>query len=415
MSATPTPRRAPPPELPPSPEQPGGLALCLSGGGFRAVLFHLGALRRLNELGVLAKVDTFSTTSGGSILAAHLATLLANDATKKVAFTPEAWDGLVEDPIRALTREDLQAGVLDLRLLARSLFQPHARAEALARRFGELLPPLKLRELPTAPRFVFCATDFLRSVPWVFERDRMGDRQLGWAPPPADATIARAVAASSCYPRSLSPLPAPLDPALLTGGATPAGPARDEAIRRLSLADGASHAHLGLDPVWTTHTTVLVSEAGAYPPHRHGKPAFPHPDPYIAGVDDEGQEIRRRRLVSGFVSGHFSGTFWSISSAPSSYRIPFGYSKALARDVLCSMRAGLDPVTDAEAAVLRNHGYLTADAALRTHTSQLLPRILPRIEVPDPGWSPADPDIERRVRVAFAGSGRRRRWWKIGL
>jgi len=25
-----------------------GVALCLSGGGFRAALFHLGALRRLN-------------------------------------------------------------------------------------------------------------------------------------------------------------------------------------------------------------------------------------------------------------------------------------------------------------------------------------------------------------------------------
>src|SRR3954452_20292285 len=48
-------------------------ALCLSGGGFRAALFHLGALRRLDELGVLARVDTVSSVSGGSILAAHLA------------------------------------------------------------------------------------------------------------------------------------------------------------------------------------------------------------------------------------------------------------------------------------------------------------------------------------------------------
>jgi NTE family protein len=36
-----------------------GMALALSGGGFRAALFHLGALRRLNELGVLSQVDTF--------------------------------------------------------------------------------------------------------------------------------------------------------------------------------------------------------------------------------------------------------------------------------------------------------------------------------------------------------------------
>ena len=34
-----------------------GIGLCLSGGGFRAMLFHLGAFIRLNELGLLAKLD----------------------------------------------------------------------------------------------------------------------------------------------------------------------------------------------------------------------------------------------------------------------------------------------------------------------------------------------------------------------
>src|SRR5213593_1149029 len=49
------------------------IALCLSGGGYRASLFHLGALRRLNELGVLSRVDTIASVSGGSILAAQIA------------------------------------------------------------------------------------------------------------------------------------------------------------------------------------------------------------------------------------------------------------------------------------------------------------------------------------------------------
>ena len=49
------------------------VALCLSGGGFRAALFHLGALRRLNELGILSKINAISSVSGGSIMSAHLA------------------------------------------------------------------------------------------------------------------------------------------------------------------------------------------------------------------------------------------------------------------------------------------------------------------------------------------------------
>src|SRR5213594_1954161 len=38
-----------------------------SGGGFRATLFHLGTLWRLNELAYLPKVDRISSVSGGSI------------------------------------------------------------------------------------------------------------------------------------------------------------------------------------------------------------------------------------------------------------------------------------------------------------------------------------------------------------
>jgi predicted acylesterase/phospholipase RssA len=49
-----------------------GIALCLSGGGYRAMIFHLGALIRLNEIALLAKLNRVSSVSGGSITAAQL-------------------------------------------------------------------------------------------------------------------------------------------------------------------------------------------------------------------------------------------------------------------------------------------------------------------------------------------------------
>jgi predicted acylesterase/phospholipase RssA len=52
------------------PEQ--GVGLCLSGGGYRAMLFHAGALWRLNEIGYLPKLSMISSVSGGSIAAAYL-------------------------------------------------------------------------------------------------------------------------------------------------------------------------------------------------------------------------------------------------------------------------------------------------------------------------------------------------------
>jgi len=48
----------------------GKTGLALSGGGFRASLFHLGVLARLAELDVLRSVEVLSTVSGGSIVGA---------------------------------------------------------------------------------------------------------------------------------------------------------------------------------------------------------------------------------------------------------------------------------------------------------------------------------------------------------
>jgi predicted acylesterase/phospholipase RssA len=46
------------------------IGLALSGGGFRASLFHLGVIRRLEELGIMEDVSIVSAVSGGSIVAA---------------------------------------------------------------------------------------------------------------------------------------------------------------------------------------------------------------------------------------------------------------------------------------------------------------------------------------------------------
>ena len=47
------------------------IGLALSGGGFRASIFHLGIIRRLEELGIMKYVHVISAVSGGSIIAAY--------------------------------------------------------------------------------------------------------------------------------------------------------------------------------------------------------------------------------------------------------------------------------------------------------------------------------------------------------
>jgi len=73
-----------------------GMALCLSGGGYRAMLFHVGALMRLNQMGLLRTVVRVSSVSGGSIAAAMLGLIqsgkikiLAITSSKRVAIAPD--------------------------------------------------------------------------------------------------------------------------------------------------------------------------------------------------------------------------------------------------------------------------------------------------------------------------------------
>src|SRR3954447_19724064 len=48
------------------------IGLALSGGGFRASLYHLGLVRFLRDGGILPRISHITSVSGGSIFAAHL-------------------------------------------------------------------------------------------------------------------------------------------------------------------------------------------------------------------------------------------------------------------------------------------------------------------------------------------------------
>lgn len=85
-----------------------GIALCLSGGGYRAMVFHLGALWRLNEAGLLGKLDRISSVSGGSITAGRLGLKWSKLAFNAAGVAPQ-FRAEVVDPLRQLASKTLAA------------------------------------------------------------------------------------------------------------------------------------------------------------------------------------------------------------------------------------------------------------------------------------------------------------------
>jgi NTE family protein len=389
-----------------------GVGLCLSGGGFRATLFHLGALRRMNELGILARDDfrTIASVSGGSITAAGLATALARRPPSGEPLPSEEWARDVTDPLRAFTRRDVRTRPFLKRFLPWNLWRSETTVEALAQEYEKHLTALRLSQLPPRPDFLFLATDMAYGVSWTFTREWMGDYQVGYMPPPADLAVARAVAASACFPPLFGPMRLHLDPAALKGGSAPRDARREECLSDFRLTDGGDYDNMGLEPVWKSHAVVLVSDAGGLFTNESDRGLLWRVPRYQAIQERQARGLRKRWLISSFAEGTVDGTYWGVGGAVAHYESAApGYSPELSREVIAEIRTDLDAFSDAEAAVLENHGYLLADAALTRHVPALLPATRPAPTVPHPEWFPPGRS-EVEIRAALADSGKRKAW-----
>jgi NTE family protein len=384
----------------PRPErQRRGVALALSGGGYRAALFHLGALRRLNELGVLSRIDTVSAVSGGSIIAAFLADRLRPWPADGEGF--DNFERLVATPLKQLCARNIRTGPIVKRLLPWNWLNSQTAVQALASTYTTTISARPLVDLPQRPDFVFCATDLPFAVNWVFERERMGDYQAGYVAPPADYPVARAVAASSCFPPIFSPLKPRLQPSDLKGGAHRSGQ-RDEIVRSLSLSDGGVYDNMGLEPVWKSHDVLLVSDGGATFDAGPDRGFFWQLSRFTAVMGNQAGAVRKRWLIAGFINKELKGTYWGIGSAAEHYGLSGGYPAQLVDDVISEIRTDLDAFSEAEQAILENHGYFMAEAAVQRHVTDLAGPNPAPFAVPYPQWME-----ESRVRVALKDSSKR--------
>lgn len=343
-----------------------GVGLALSGGGFRATLYHIGALRRLVELGALTGLTRISSVSGGAIFAGRLAqvwTELAADPT--VA----AYDALVAEPLRAFCRRNI-----DIAAAGEGMMTPFVTAaDVIELEYSRALFDIDLAQLPDAPVFVFVATNMATGRSFRFTRRHMADWRLGMVRDP-DVPVARAVAASSAFPPFFSPvvLNHPGHFEMVDGADLNGNP---EYTEKLNLADGGVYDNLGLETIWNRCATVLVSDAGA--PFSVG-PGFDADwvRQSMRALDvatDQARALRKRALIADFRRGECKGAYWGIDTDIAAYGLADALPCPLAiTGPLAAMRTRLNAFDETEQGQLINWGYAVADAAIRTHAGHIV-------------------------------------------
>jgi NTE family protein len=216
------------------------IGLALSGGGYRAAAFHLGTLRKLDQMGILDKVDILSTISGGSITGAAYCLskenykdfessfteiLKSKNVIKKVLwswyfirtllfillflgisvflmFTPYPWISYVV----------LFAGFF---LLIRYQFKIFPASKAVQQAYEKyFFHGATLDKMAKKVKLVIGSTNLQTGRPFVFSKADMGDSTYryikdGGEPiyfKPKEFPVAKAVMASSCVPFAFTPL-----------------------------------------------------------------------------------------------------------------------------------------------------------------------------------------------------------------
>lgn len=362
------------------------MGLALSGGGFRAMLFHVGAVWRLNELGLLRSMSHISSVSGGSLFNGRLAARwhalefkdgVATNYVKEVA----------EPVIRFATwHVDVPAIIMGMLPIANA-----ARIAALCYRFG-LVGKMGLHDLPDSPRFVFNATHLPSGTSWRFSKPYMACYRVGMVKQPR-VSLAMALAASAAFPPVLSPLVLKTDPDTYERVEGADLFDRRELRESVPLSDGGVYDNLALQTLESSDE-VLVSDGGGGLTVKTG-PFWLWPVQMSTVLDtaiEQSRALRRTQLVRDFQSKRKRGALWRTKTdvtnprdcpVPPAFAVQPGWP-----NYMFTIRTRLNPFTDYERYHLVNWGYLVTDTVIR---NWYLPTAAPATRLPYPNYDFAAP------------------------
>jgi NTE family protein len=271
------------------------IALALSGGGIRAMVFHMGVLKALAERKLLEQIGRISTVSGGSLLIG----LMLQESGLKWPSSQKYLASIYLSLRTKLCERSLQWGA------ARQLKNP-SNLRFLLSRANLLALALKnewgvdgnLSDLPSMPEWSINGTTAENGKRFRFKSVDFGDYTLGYADA-GNFPLADALAVSAAFPGGFGPLT--LDARQFTWRkrpwAAPAGTEQpvDIGYAKLHLYDGGVYDNLGLEPFFDAGRSkpkhdgiyIIVSDAGA---------------PLSAGFDHGSFSLYRLKRVADIMS-----------------------------------------------------------------------------------------------------------------
>jgi NTE family protein len=374
------------------------IGVCLSGGGFRAAFYAIGAFRYLAEAGLLPAVTDISAVSGGSLAAAKL-------ASEWPTILRDGLEGLttsVEEPMRAAVAQNNLRNIWLSRTARGRGLRSGGRGAVLGEVFCEHLGlPAEIQDLPSGPQTIFTSTCLQTGRAFRFARAFTGSWDYGYAQPtPPGVSLGTALAASAAFPYTFTVVQLPTENLEL-----PKSPPQ-----KLTLVDGGVYDNLGLEwfqgrrsgrPGSSEHADFIlaINASGVL-----SRPTHPISAPMALLRDLNVQysqtlNVRVRWFVDQLLNEPGSGAYVGINRDPRNYTfadnvtpIPHEfYDGALPSPLaalMAHLRTDLDRFTLEESALLAYHGYWSLHARLASFR--------PDLAVTKPAWrefadlSPAD-------------------------
>lgn len=230
------------------------IAICLSGGGYRAAAFHLGTLTYLKKVNLLENITLLSSVSGGTLVGAMYAFSLKQKKT---------YDEFYRDFYSFLARVNLVKlsfafvgkktnNALGFQDVITSIADVYDRELFSGERFGIFWnrTPIHLKEI------IFNSTEFRTGVAFRFQKTKLTAAKIGngnvfinkeeaWK-----IRLADIAAASSCFPGGFEPLAFPHD-FRWPDGDIPL-PLKDQFRQPLPMMDGGVYDNQGIDSALNT-------------------------------------------------------------------------------------------------------------------------------------------------------------------